>query len=154
MDGLTLIYAYLMWAIGTILNVFAIKMIFSKKPIPPDEKIKTLEEKIFFEKHRKKIKNMVRVLLSIFICGSMWLVIIPGIIDSYRVFTNNYEVAVVEVVYDCGRRTARELWIDLVDENGDELNLMIFNKSYKAGEKYLVYYLPNMRYGTFVEKIK
>jgi hypothetical protein len=68
--------------------------------------------------------------------------------DLPRIFTGNFEIDICTVQESYEYK--KDLWVSLMTDDGEKLNLMVLDSSYKQGEKYLVYYLPNMKYGTLV----
>ena len=86
--------------------------------------------------------------MVVYIVLSMTFVIIPGILDLPILFTRNYaqEICIIKESY----KYKTDLWVHMITDNGQSISIMVLDSSYNQGEKYLVYYLPHIKFGTLV----
>jgi hypothetical protein len=146
MDSITLLYAIFILLASTFTVIMAIKAFLTKDLISHLKTSKFRKDKLY--QHKSGTIAFMKTILLAYIVTALYFTLIPGIMDLPRIFTGNFEIDICTVQESYEYK--KDLWVHLMTDDGEKLNLMVLDSSYKQGEKYLVYYLPNMKYGTLV----
>jgi hypothetical protein len=126
--------------------IIAIKTFLTKDLISHLKTSKFRKDKLY--QHKSCITVFMKTILLAYIATASYFILIPGVIDLPRIFTGNFKIDICTTQESYEYK--KDLWVHLMTDDGEKLNLMVLDRSYKQGEKYLVYYLPNMKYGTLV----
>ena len=146
MDKITLIYAIFVFLANACTVIPAIKAFFKEDLISSLNTSEYKKNKLY--QHEKLITTVAKIILAAFIIVSLVYVLVPTIIDFPRIFTGNFEKSICTIQYSYEYKT--DLWVNLITDKGEKISLMVLDNSYKRSEKYLVYYLPHLKYGTLV----
>lgn len=146
MDKVTLTYAIFVFLTSVFTVILALKALFKKDLI---KSLNTSEgEKNKLYQHKKLITTILRIILATYVVVALVLILIPSIIDLPRIFTGNYEISICTIQDSYEYKT--DLWVHLITDKGENINIMVLDRSYEQGKQYLVYYLPHMKYGTLM----
>lgn len=146
MDSITLLFAIFVLLTSIFTVIIAIKIFLTKDLISHLKTSKFRKDKLY--QHKSSIIVFIKIIVLAYIVTASYFILIPGIIDLPRIFTGNFKIDICTIQESYEYKT--DLWVHLMTDDGEKLNLMVLDRSYKQGDKYLVYYLPNMKYGTLV----
>lgn len=146
MDRITLLFAIFVLLTSIFTVTMAIKIFLTKDLISHLKTSKFRKDKLY--QHKNGIIIFVKIIILAYIASASYFILIPGMIDLPRIFTGNFKIDICTIQESYEYKT--DLWVHLITDDGEKLNLMVLDRSYKQSDKYLVYYLPNMKYGTLV----
>lgn len=144
MDNVTLFYVFFMFITASVVTFWAIKSLLKKDLINSLKTTQAKKDKL--NQHKKGFTIFMKSILTFYIIISSVYIIIPGMLDIPRIFFDDYEKEICTIEESYEYKT--DLWVHLTKENGEELSLMVLDRNYQKGEKYLVCYLPHIKCGT------
>lgn len=143
-----LIYHYSIVLVTILATIWAIKRIFSKVVLKPENAHPSKRQ--FMREHTRRFNIIGRIVLGVFVCISISLIIIPSLWDLPRVFQKNY---CIEYLATADTNTVKEgirqkRDINFIMPDGRKQNITVFSEGYYEGQTCLIYYLPHAKIGT------
>lgn len=153
MDADILIYHYCIVVAMIVATIWAIKKIFSKVVLKPENAHPSKRQ--FMREHTRRFNIIGRIVLGAFVCVSISLIIIPSLWDLPRVIQNDYCIEYCTTAdtntVKAGIRKKRD--VNFIKTDGEKINIAVFTEGYYEGQTCLVYYLPHAKIGTIKEWI-